>query len=49
VKKFNKGTCRPHPEAEDGIVPSSIYDQMVEHMPIPSVEAIVVLNNSLLF
>jgi len=33
---------------EDGLIPSSLYDQIVKSMPIPSVEAIIVKNGLLL-
>jgi ADP-ribose pyrophosphatase YjhB (NUDIX family) len=33
---------------EDGLIPSSLYDQIVNVMPIPSVEAIVVKDDCLL-
>lgn len=49
MKRFNKRTGKKDPEASDGMISSSIYDLMVMHMPIASVEAIIVLNNSLLF
>lgn len=35
--------------SKEGWVPSSLYDQMVKFTPIPSVEAIIVSNGSLLF
>ena len=34
---------------EGGLIPSSLYDKIVKSMPIPSVEAIVVKNDSILF
>jgi colanic acid biosynthesis protein WcaH len=33
---------------KDGLIPSSLYDQIVKSMPIPSVEAIIVKNGLLL-
>jgi ADP-ribose pyrophosphatase YjhB (NUDIX family) len=37
------------PEVDDGIIHESLYDRIVRCMPIPTVEALVVRNNSLLF
>jgi colanic acid biosynthesis protein WcaH len=36
-------------KAEDGFIPDSLYDKIVKCMPIPSVEAIIVKDNKLLF
>ena len=35
-------------KSEDGLIPSSLYDQIVKSMPISSVEAIIVKNGLLL-
>jgi len=34
---------------KSAFIPSRLYDQITEQMPIPSVEAVIVINGSLLF
>ena len=34
---------------ESGFIPSALYDQIMQVMPIPSVEAVIVIEGSLLF
>jgi len=36
-------------KVEDGVIPEQLYDKIVKSMPIPSVEAMIVRNDSLLF
>jgi colanic acid biosynthesis protein WcaH len=36
-------------ENGSGFIPSAIYDQIIGLMPIPSLEAVIVMNGSLLF
>lgn len=37
------------PKNKSGFIPSGLYDQIIGQMPIPSVEAVIVMNGSLLF
>lgn len=36
-------------KSETDFIPSALYDQIMQLMPIPSVEAVIVMNGSLLF
>jgi colanic acid biosynthesis protein WcaH len=42
-------TNRMHPGKESDYIPSALYDQIIKCMPIVSVEAVIVLDDSLLF
>ncbi|MCJ7762548.1 hypothetical protein MUP38_03720 [Candidatus Bathyarchaeota archaeon] len=49
MRMLREETNRMHPGKESDYIPSALYDQIIKCMPIVSVEAVIVLDDSLLF